>query len=69
MSLVSRVMKVDFPVLSISGYPRRIMCAKSASLTFEENPTAAFAEKYCAATENRSPAKPIPIRMNIFPTI
>lgn len=68
ISLVILVMSVEVPIWSISDQERLSMWRKSSCFTFEENPTAAFAAKYCAVIENASPTMPSPISRATIPT-
>ena len=55
MSLVILVISVEVPKVSISLNERLSICANNADFSFAANPTAAFAEKYCAVSEQVSP--------------
>ncbi len=58
MSLVSRVISVAVPALSISEKENVWIWANSSCRTRLPNPTAAFAAKYWAVTEHKSPISP-----------
>ena len=55
MSLVILVISVEIPTVSISVKESDSICLKSPCLKFVAKPTAAFAAKYCAVIELKSP--------------
>ena len=62
ISLVIRVISVEVPSLSISANPRDWICENSTCRTFVQNPTDAFAAKYCAVILQVRPITPSRIR-------
>lgn len=62
VSLVIRVISVEVPSLSISANPRDWICENSTCRTFVQNPTDAFAAKYCAVILQVRPITPSRIR-------
>lgn len=63
-SLVRRVIIVGAPIRSLSLSERDATCWNNAFFIFTENPTAAFAEKYCAVMDAARPIKPRTTMMN-----
>ena len=58
ISLVILVIRVEVPMVSISVKESPWIWENNACRSFVENPTAAFAAKYCAVAEHTSPIMP-----------